>query len=113
MMGTSTLTFGAESGPSPIEAGPVKRISYRRQLIRALNAKLRAGQISRDDYWRFRRASYDREFIEGFVDEIEHAAKRAGTFLEDAQAWLKILLDWLIENWDVVLKILLSLLVLI
>jgi len=49
-------------------------------------------------------------FMDGFIEEIENVAKAAGDWLEDLQAWFKVLYDWLIENWETVLKIAMSLL---
>jgi len=51
--------------------------------------------------------------MDGFIDEIEHAAKVAGDFLDDVQAWFRILTQWLVENWDTVLKVLLTLIMFI
>lgn len=98
----------AEVGP-----GPVLRIAYRRQLIRALNVKLRKGEISQKDYRRIRRSSYAQRFIDGFIDEIDHAAKVAGEWVDDIQVWLKMVTDWIVENWELVLRIILSLLILL
>lgn len=113
---TSTGIGGTAIGSEyakPIESGPIQRIAYRRQLIRALNKKLREGAISRADYWKYRQASYNPLFMDGFIDEIEHAAKVAGDFLDDVQAWFRILTQWLVENWDTVLKVLLTLIMFI
>lgn len=113
MTGLTSILGGENHGLDPVERfgpGPVLRIAYRRKLIQALNVKLRAGDITRAEYWRIRRASYNPRFISAFIDEIENAAKAAGDFLDDVQAWLKALYAWLIENWDTVLKIALTLL---
>jgi hypothetical protein len=93
--------------------GPVHRIAYRRKFILALNVKFRRGQISKADYWKLRRASYNPAFMDAFIDEIENAAKAAGDWLEDVQAWFKVLVDWLIENWETVLKVALTLIMLV
>lgn len=115
MTGTSTLISGGASGGEIVDSGPgpALRIAYRRQLIRALNVKLRRGEISRSDYWVIRRASWRPDFIDAFMDEIVRAAKEAGDFLEDVKAWLRVLWQWLLDNWELVLKILVSLLLML
>lgn len=115
MTGLTSIFGGEIQGRDPVSIEPSlsHRIAYRRQLIRALNNKLRRGIITREDYWKFRRAAYSPAFMDGFIDEVMVAAKASGDFLEDVRAWFKILADWLIENWDTVLKILLTLIMLI
>jgi hypothetical protein len=97
-----------DSGP-----GPQLRFAYRRQLIRALNVKLRRGEISRAKYWEIRKASWNVTYLDAVIEEVVHAAEAAGTFIEDVKEWIQYLVKWLIDNWPTVLKILLSLLVLI
>ena len=106
-------TIGAGELGQRIESGPIQRIAYRRQLIRTLNKKLRDGAISRADYWKYRRASYNLAFMDGFIDEIEHAAKAAGDFVDDVRAWFQVLTQWLIDNWETVLKVLITLIMLV
>lgn len=50
-------------------------------------------------------------FIEHLQTECENIAQKSGAFLDDLSDWWNYLVNWLVENWDVVLKVLLSLLV--
>lgn len=113
---TGLTSIGAENpglDPVELEPGPVLQIAYRNRLLRALRVQRRAGKITHAEYQRFAWASFNRDFISGFVTEIEHAAKKAGDFIDDVRAWFKILTQWLIDNWELVLKVLLTLIMLI
>lgn len=107
VVGWAVNTAGAAAPPRVWQRGV-----YRRKLRRALNVKHRAGEITTAQYRRARAASSGPRFMDDFADEVIHAAKVAGGFVDNVQEWLARLYDWLIENWDVVLKIILSLLVL-
>lgn len=109
--GKSEIVDGNEFVDS--EPGPVLRIGYGTRLRIALRRQLKHGKISRKDYQRLVSASWNREFISGFVEEVEQAAKIAGDFIDDVKRWFKILVQWLIDNWELVARILFSLLLLI
>lgn len=117
-MTASTLIGGETGDPcgldlGELEPGPVLQIAYRNRLLRALRKQLRAGKISRNQYQRIAWASFNREFISGFIVEVEAAAKAAGDFIDDVRKWFGILTQWLIDNWELVLKIALTLLMLL
>lgn len=89
------------------------RADYRRQLVRALKIKLRRGEITEAEYRKYCKAAEDSKFMDAFIADIEMEARVAGTFVEDVRVWIRALVQWFIENWDTVLKIFLSLLVMI
>lgn len=115
LIGAATLPAFGGGVRDVVDSGPGQqlRFAYRRQLARALNVKLRRGEISRSEYWEIRKASLDVNYMDAFIEEIVHAAKEAGTFIEDVKEWLSYLWQWLLENWEIVLKLALSLLVLV
>lgn len=117
-MTASTLIGGGIDGHRVLDhvemgPGPVHRIAYRNRLLRALMVQRRAGRITRIQARRIAEASFQPEFISGFVVEIEAAAKAAGDFIDDLRTWFGILTQWLIDNWELVLKVALTLLMLL
>ena len=89
---------------------PVRRFQYRRRWTMALNITARRGEIAAEDYWKLRRASFQPKFMDGLIDEIERTAKVAGGWVEDVQEWFAKLVDWIVENWDTIIKVALTLL---
>lgn len=115
LMALTPLTLMAAAYPSSrgVEgkiSGQMQRALYRRKLIRALSAKKQLGEIGDKDYRRILAASLNPGFMKCFIDDITDAAKVAGDWVDNLQEWLSRLYEWLIENWDVVLRIALSLL---
>ena len=85
-------------------------LAYRWRFHRALRIQLRQRKITLKQYRRYLRASWSDRFMNRFADEIVKTAKVAGDWVDDLQVWLGKLVSWLIENWEMVLRILFTLL---
>lgn len=88
---------------------------FRRQFNLAL-VRLRAkGEVSGEDYRRYRAASFNVMALEdgkAFIQLLrEECERKAGDLLNDLAAWWQWLTEWLVDNWQTVLKVVLSLLV--
>ena len=88
---------------------------FRRQFNVALVRLRQKGEISADEYRRYRGASYNtmaikdgKAFIQALREECE---AKAGDLMDDLVKWWEWLVNWIIENWKTVLQVVLSLLV--
>lgn len=116
MLTLTSTAIGTTGGAGELgvnEPGPVLRIAYRNRFLRALRILRRQGKITRQEHSRFAWASFNEDFISGFVTEVQGAAKAAGDWVENIREWFKMLTDWIVENWPTILRIVLSLLVFI
>ena len=82
--------------------------NYRFKLVlrRALFHKLLRTEITSDEYRRIIAATDQ----PAYVKQLKRELQIASGFLEDAQAFLEAAWKWMLDNWELVLKIALSLL---
>lgn len=91
--------------------------SFRRALWRLrLSGKITPQQQRK--YWLAAVTSQEIEYkdkqaflIVHLQKECEKIAKASGDFLDDLSDWWNLIVAWIVENWEVILKVLLSLLV--
>lgn len=88
---------------------------FRRQFNIALFRLRGRGEVTADDYRKFRNASFNTLAIKdekAFIRLLrEDCEQKAGDLMDDLVKWWEWLTEWLINNWATVLKTILTLLV--
>ena len=115
---TSPVTVAASEDTEPGEAAlSLADRRFRRQFNIALRRLVLRGEITREQQHRYRVASYNSLVVKDGLSVIQalriECEQMAGDLLDDLTVWWEWLVQWIIENWALVLKILLSLLVLL
>lgn len=114
----STSIFADETARDrPLRESVRFRFAFRRALWR-LRLQGRITPREQRRYWlaavtmeRFEADGKSAFLIEHLHNRCERIAQASGDFLDDLSDWWNRLVAWLVENWDAVLKVLLSLLV--
>lgn len=126
---TSTLMGnGTASGGEPVDFVPGREEDepkevilgfddrrFRRQFNLAL-ARLRVrGDITADQFYKYRAATFNTMEVEdgkAFVQRLrEECEELAGDLMDDLVKWWEWLVQWIVENWATILKVVLALLV--
>jgi len=93
------------------------RFAYRR-FLRSLRREGRITPAEQRKYW-LAAVTMEEFDVEGrmayFIDHLESCCKKiareAGDLTDDLRGWLSKAYEWLLDNWQVVLQVVLSLLV--
>jgi hypothetical protein len=68
------------------------------------------GRVSLEDYRLIRAGLSHDTYVRALRYKVQAAA---GDLIDDMQRWLKIAVEWMVKNWDTVLKVALSLLLML
>lgn len=114
---------GAISGLFIVPNFTIGRMRFRYAYRKALWQQRVAGKITPKQHRRYWLAAMNYEryfykkkrgtFIGHLERECQEVARASGAFLDDLSDWWNRLVAWMVENWDVVMKVLLTLVVLL